>query len=545
MSRVFTHCVDKLFKSDIGTGRCKLSFCALESSPNDCWLIRCRDIGQIVTIDGLPDDVLLAIFDFYVGGYQDNVRCGKREIESWQSLVQVCRRWRDLVFGSPRRLNLQLCYKPAKKSSDIWPALPLLIRGDVSETSVEDVIAELEQSDRIRQIDLNCHLTLKIEKFWTSMQVLFLELVFLSLSFENSHVPVLPDSFLGGSAPRLRYLSLTSTSIPFPGLHNLLSSTAHLVHLRLVNIPHSGCILPGAMTTCLSMLTGLESFQLEFESPQCCPDQENRHSSPPTRSILLVLTSFSFKGVNEYLEDLVSRIDAPRLEQLSTTFFNDIFFDTPELGQFISRTPRFRSYDEAHLVFHGHKAQVRLKVKPKPSDLRTVEVNILCQVSDWQLSSLVQICTLSLHLLLIMENLYVYEDPDSPPDWKDDIEKTEWLDLLLPFTAVKNLYVSRDLAPRIAPALQELTGGRTTEVLPALRNVLLERFHPSEPVHEGITQFISARGLSNHPVTISVWDRLSINAADELIRYAEILLEDHKAVMSRYYRTLAEGRILR
>ena len=503
----------------------------------------------MVTIDGLPDVVLLAIFGFYVGEYHDNVRYVKREIESWQSLVHVCRRWRDLVFGSPRRLNLQLCYKhcrSARKSSDVWPALPLLILGDVPETSVDDVIAELEHSDRIRQIDLNCHSTSKIEKFWTSMQVLFPELVFLSLSFENSsHVPALPDIFLGGHAPRLRYLSLTS--IPFPGLRNLLLSTAYLVHLKLVNIPHSGYISPGAMTTCLFMLTSLESFQLEFESPQSCPDQENRSSPPLTRSILPALASFSFKGVNEYLEDLIYRIDAPQLEQLSTTFFNDIYFDTPELSQFIGRTPRFRSYDEAHLVFHGRKAQVGLKMKPKPSDLRMVEVNILCQMSDWQLSSLVQICALSLRLLLLMENLYIYEGQSSPPDWKNDIENTEWLDLLLPFTAVKNLYLSKQFAPRIAPALHELTGGRTTEVLPALQNIFLEGFHPSEPVQEGITQFISARGLSNHPVTISVWARsplsssLVVAEADTLLSEASLKLEQHQDTLGQRSYKMAQG----
>jgi hypothetical protein len=105
-----------------------------------------------------------------------------------------------------------------------------------------------------------------------------------------------------------------------------------------------------------------------------------------------------------------------------------------------------------------------------------------------------------------MENLYIYEDLDSPPNWKDDIENTEWLDLLLPFTAVKNLYLSKQFSSRIAPALLELTGGRTTEALPALQNVLLEGFQPSEPVPEGITRFISARRLTNHPVAISAWD---------------------------------------
>jgi hypothetical protein len=72
---------------------------------------------------------------------------------------------------------------------------------------------------------------------------------------------------------------------------------------------------------------------------------------------------------------------------------------------------------------------------------------------------------------------------------------------------VKNLYLSIEFAPHIVPALQELTGERTTEVLPALRNILLEGFEPSEPVQEGIARFVSARQLTNHPVSTSVWDR--------------------------------------
>jgi hypothetical protein len=262
------------------------------------------------------------------------------------------------------------------------------------------------------------------------------------------------------------------------------------------------------MATCLSMLTSLEELQLNFESPQSCPDQEKRRSPPPTRSILPALTSFWFKGVNEYLEDFVSWIDSPRLSLLSTTFFNDIDFNTPELNQFISRTPTLGSCDEARLIFHSREALVRLcQFQPERLDQRMVEIKILCQVSNWQLSSLTQICALSLHLFSTTENLYIREDRYSPPDWKDDIENTEWLDLLLPFTAVKNLYLSEQFSSRIVPALQELTGARTAEVLPALQNVLLEGFQPSEPVHEDVAQFISTRQLTNRPVTISVWER--------------------------------------
>ena len=464
----------------------------------------------MVTIDILPDEVLLAIFDFYMAGYPGEDFDMKRKIESWQLLVHVCGRWRCLIFGSPHRLNLQL-YRilpetPAMKSLDVWPALPLLIMGSVSETSVDNVIAELEHSDRICQLQLSCYTASRIEKLHTAMQVPFPKLTNLCLTFENSpYVPVLPDSFLGGSAPRLEFLCLIS--IPFPGLPKLLLSATHLVHLLLVRIPHSGYISPDTMATCLSMLTSLEKLELEFDSPQSSPDQENRHSPLPARSILPSLRIFSFKGVNEYMEDLVSRIDAPRLGQMSTMLFNDIDFDTPELGRFISRTPGFAAQNEAHLIFHSHDARVRLHSHYEPSYRRMVEVVILCQVSGWQLSSLAQICTLSLRLLLTTENLYIYEDPNSPPDWNDNIENTEWLDLLLTFTAVKNLYLSKQFAPYIARALKELTGGRTTEVLPALQNILLEGFQPSETVQEGILQFISARQPTNHPVGISGWDR--------------------------------------
>ena len=300
--------------------------------------MRC-DVGQVVTIDDLSDDDLLAIFDFYVVRYQDlligemvlGIRDAMKKTRSWQSLVHVCRRWRGLVFGSPRRLNLQLyctTKTPANGTLDVWPALPLLIRGDVTETTVDNVIAQLEHSDRIRQININFQTNSQIEKLCAAMQAPFPELVNLYLSSGNlAYRPDLPGSILGGSAPSLRHLVISS--IPFSGLPKLLSFTTHLVYLYLVNIPHSGYISPDAMATCLSMLTSLDLLQFGFESPQSSPDQETRRPRPPSRSVIPALTGISFTGVNEYLEELVARIDTPRLRWLQTAFFNDLNFDTP------------------------------------------------------------------------------------------------------------------------------------------------------------------------------------------------------------------------
>jgi len=67
---------------------------------------------------------------------------------------------------------------------------------------------------------------------------------------------------------------------------------------------------------------------------------------------------------------------------------------------------------------------------------------------------------------------------------------------------VKNLFLSEKLAQLVVPALQELTGGRVTEVLPALQNLFLQGPEPSETVQEVIGQFIAERQLSDCPVAV-------------------------------------------
>jgi hypothetical protein len=81
--------------------------------------------------------------------------------------------------------------------------------------------------------------------------------------------------------------------------------------------------------------------------------------------------------------------------------------------------------------------------------------------------------------------------------WENDaIENTLWLQLLLPFNAVKNLYLYKDFAPGIAAALQWFVGGRITEVLPGLQNIFVEGLETSGPFQEKIAQFVAARQLS-------------------------------------------------
>jgi hypothetical protein len=345
------------------------------------------------------------------------------------------------------------------------------------------------------------------------MQVPFPELTDLRLISYGELIPgsflrhgelaVIPYSFLGGSAPHLQYFE--SFGIPFQGLPKVLSSATHLVSLKLFSIPHSGYISPEAMAALLCDLSSLRTLSLGFRSLQSRPDLETRPLPPSKRSFLPALDEFHFKGVTEYLEEFITRIDTPQLYKMRITFFNQVNFDCPQLARFIDRTPTLRARNKAYLKFDDWSTSVALLAHSS----RTLLIEIQCRGLHLQLSSVAQICNSSLHPLFTVEDLYLeYQYTGSV--WEQyPIENTLWLQLLLPFTAVKNLYLFKEFAPGIAPALNELVGSRITELLPSLQNIFLERLQPWEPFHVNFAQFVAARQLSDHPITISVWDKYS------------------------------------
>ena len=61
------------------------------------------------------------------------------------------------------------------------------------------------------------------------------------------------------------------------------------------------------------------------------PDQDTRNSRLQARSLLPVLTALQFRGVGEYLEDLLARIDAPLLDYLDITLFHQLIFNAPQV----------------------------------------------------------------------------------------------------------------------------------------------------------------------------------------------------------------------
>jgi hypothetical protein len=466
------------------------------------------DLGNIgrVTIDMLPDLALLEILDFFL----------HKNSEAWRTLIHVCRRWRIVVFRSPRRLNLQLVCTARTSMSQtlaVWPPLPIFIKDwsrSLANSDLDNVVAALEHNDRVRGIMLMGVPSLQVENVLAAMEEPFPELTILELRSEGGTTAVIPNSFLGGSAPRLHFLSLNRIPFQFPVLRKLHSSATHLVCLYLIKIPPSAYISPDAMVTCLSTLTRLETLRLEFESPPLRPVFPGQHIPPPTRTILPSLNRLGFQGVSEYLEDLVARIDAPLFVYLGITFFHQLIFDTPQLALFISRTPKLNASvklpDGVHIVFSGAGVRVTLfSSPPRTVPIEGLMLRIPCRELDWQLSSLAQLFSSSFPLIPSLDRLYISKRKHS--HWQNDVENVQWLEFLRPLTAVKELYLSQDFAPRVALALQELVGRRATEVLPALQSIFMEGPYPSGPVQKATGQFVAARQLFSHPIVVSHWVR--------------------------------------
>ncbi|KAN0128288.1 hypothetical protein V8E53_013872 [Lactarius tabidus] len=457
------------------------------------------------TISMLSDNVMLEIFDFCQKNYV-KYSWFTEAIWDWRILVHVCKRWRQVVFGSPLRLNLRiLCTHgtPVRKHLDILPTFPIhieYIRGKPMERNDEDnVIAAFDHINRVSSVGL-CLTVRQLGKIVTVMQEPFpaLKKLYLKTHISND-TPALPCEFLGRSAPNLQEIRLVGA--PFPALQGLLLSTSDLVTLHLLNIPQTGYISPEAMVAALASLSRLEGLAIGFQSPASRPDQI--HLPPVTRTVLPTLTFFYFRGVREYLEDFVARISAPLLATIEIDYFNQLVdFEVPQLWWFINHSEDLRQasthcfvsfQDDRGSFCAGPRTHI-LESEPFDDFPCRIHVSILCKGIDWQVSHTAPAPN---QISAALSNLlhFAITADDIRPEL-DDMDGVDWLQLLRPFSSVQTLFVSREFAGQVSRSLDDIPEVMATELLPALDMLCLED-QPVSSAH----RFIAARWESGRPVT--------------------------------------------
>jgi hypothetical protein len=408
------------------------------------------------------------------------------------------------VFAAPHRLNLRLYYA-AGIQLDIWPALPIVIEVRSSDDGIDDnVIAALKHNDRICEIHAKHVPWSHLEKLVELMQVPFPALTHLSLCSRrgtSSNLPAkLPDSFLGGSAPRLRSLDLSD--IAFPTLPNLLSSATVLVHLSYLFSAHPPAFSVEVMVDCLSSLIGLKKLHIDFERR---PLNASRRQPPLTRSVLPMLNSLSLRGPVENLEDLYARIEAPLLKYVHINFSDPVIFDASTILPFIGHEETFEALNQAHMaVIDGNFKVLLSSLNGTSGDMLLMLSLMSDDDSGWQLRALTQDHHPSPLANFDRFGYLLYRDMDkiSWPWVNYGIGNTR--ELLRFFAFVECLYLSREVAIHVVPTLGKLAAEKceVTNVLPSLQGIFIERMGPWRLDYDAVRRFVSAREVSGYPVCV-------------------------------------------
>ena len=450
--------------------------------------------------------------------------------QSWPTLVWVCQKWRQIIFASPLGLNIRLhcTYKtPVLKDLCLWPALPITIQyggsPNLDPPAPEDddnIIAALKQSGRVSSIRLTVSSSLR-EKLSAISEPLS-ELEELALLSQDNVQQALPSTLLWG--PRLR--ALHSTGIAFPSLPSLLLPCQDLVDLQLHKIPSSGYFSPEAFAGALSgtpQLRSLTLHMLSFPRRRSFPGW----SAPPVeRVVLSALTCLEYRGASKYLDSFVRRIDAPLLEDIEFTLFNQPTMDASQIGRFIARTEIHTSLIKAVVETSAHAISISFI----DSDMWTpLRLQIPCKQLDWQLSCMAQICDQISPFLFYVGDLGI--NTAQPPDEQDGVGGEEWLDLLrsLKFGRAESFWLNGELTAGILCALGPANEGNAT-MLPSLRQVHLEMHMEMDGQSWGSVQsFITARSTSGREVELDApsYQCHACHHRSDLQQYLRVHLRNH------------------
>jgi hypothetical protein len=448
------------------------------------------------SIEVLPDDVLLIIFGFYRASSPPD----------WHRLTHVCRRWRRIVFASPRALDLRLYCLPGTPVLKIgcWPAFPINLQYmecqvfDPHTSEDEDnILAALKHSDRIHFISLIVTESL-LEKLG-SIEQSFPELEDLALKCQSLiELPMpIPGYFRWGR--RLRSLRLTGISLT--ELPYLLSSTPNLVELQLHEIVSTMRLSPQTFASALSGMTWLQSLSLHTNIRSLF--HSTRVNIPPfsgERIVLPALTHLRFRGIkDEYVNSFVARIDTPHLADIEILFaYQTTVIDVSPLSQFIDRVEMQKSHRRADILTSGCAISMSLTNSRGPTRL---ELGISSrQQLDWKLFSMARICNQFSQTLLSVRDLRIETTQTS--NGRDGMSGERWTQIIRFFTGARGFHVAGELAADIlqalrptVPTVRELTSG----ALPALTNLFVVGPR-SGALQDAIRSITGPRKRSGNPI---------------------------------------------
>jgi hypothetical protein len=282
-----------------------------------------------------------------------------------------------------------------------------------------------------------------------------------------------------------------------------------LVSLRLGNIPPSAYFHPTYLLTQLSLVPQLEILEIQFRSPLPNRDVERQLLATPIMPHITLpnLRRFLFGGVTAYLEGLVTQISAPVLSDLQMTLFNQLTFPVPHLLQFMD-TSETLSFSTVRLTFCDDLIGLRAtQVGESAGRGYNFGMMIRCGHLDWQMSSVAQILDTLQPVFSVVETLTLnpgHIKANLSSEWFNEVDRTQWRQLLRSFSNLKTLRVENELIGKLAPSLLTDDGNPPPELLPNLKEV---QYSGGDDARDAFTPFIDERRVAGHPVNLTMVDQ--------------------------------------
>ncbi|KAH9981816.1 hypothetical protein BJV74DRAFT_66726 [Russula compacta] len=423
----------------------------------------------------------------------------------WYKLTHICRRWRHLVLASASHLGLCLICTYRTPVADMLahsPPLPLVIDHvdkdlDITAEDEEGIMLALQHRDRVRRIRIEMPIS-KLQKFTVAMDDEFpiLEYLYIVPSTKHNADLMLPKTF---RAPHLQHLILINFAIPVRS--PILTTAVGLVTLSLQRIPPSAYFHPDDLLQRLSLMPQLETLGINFHSPVPNRDVERQllHKPIITQVTLPNLRWFALGGVSVYLEALLPRMTTPLLEKLQIMFFNQLSFPIPHLLHFINTAENLR-FSNAWIRFFARGVTVTV-YPSEGAKMYTLYLEVGCGHLDWQVASTAQIVnTLSTVFSAVKYLTLDYGRSSLRSEWRNEADRTQWRELLRPFSNLTTLRVNIGLTTQLSHALELDDGEAPLVLLPELKEL---SYSPSGDASSAFTAFINARQRAGRPVTLT------------------------------------------
>jgi hypothetical protein len=459
---------------------------------------------RTASIHILDDDSLLHVFYLYrpvlLGEDEDDFgrlwggTKGWDRGRWWYKLAHVCQRWRNILFGSAFHLELSLVCTYGAPVADMLarsPPLPLVLdyveKGrDITRDDEDGIILALKQRGRVLRVRL-LYVT-SLQKFIAAMDEEYPILEYLIIALPSIGT-MFPETL---QAPHLRHLALEGITLPIGS--RLLTNAVGLVTLYLVIADPSAYFHPNTLLQWILLMPQLETLGIILTFP--IPNSDVvRHAPIIAPFTLRNLREFRFRGVTSYLETLVHRITAPRLEKLQIDFFDQLTVSAPRLLQFMNTAENLK-FDSASFYFSDKLVDAAIYSHGE-YQMYALGIVVDCLHLDWQVSSMVQISSSLSQMFSVVEHLTLaHEEHSQSSEEHNQVDRTEWRRLLDPFRNVKTLLIGDGLVEDLSRCVELEDGELPLELLPELQE--LTYFGTGD----AFTSFINARQNTDRPISL-------------------------------------------